>query len=189
MSCSTTTTRVPAGEREAELGGAHRFLVGHAGDRLVQQQQSRLLHQQHPDLEPLLLAVRQQSGRSIGLRGELDQARASRRSGRGRRARAARGSSCARACRPSSRARDSRRPNAARTPSASGTCGRCRRERSRLRSTASRSIVCPKNAVPASGPRLAGDHVHHRRLAGAVRADDAAQFAVLDREREVVQAP
>ena len=31
--------------------------VGHAGDRLVDQQQLRLLHQQHADLEPLLLAV------------------------------------------------------------------------------------------------------------------------------------
>ncbi len=37
------------------------------------------------------------------------------------------------------------------------------------------------------GPRLAGDDVHHRRLAGAVGADDAAQFAGVDFEGEVVQ--
>ena len=37
------------------------------------------------------------------------------------------------------------------------------------------------------GARLAGDHVHHRRLACTVGADDAAQFAVLDGERKVVQ--
>ena len=37
------------------------------------------------------------------------------------------------------------------------------------------------------GPRLAGDHVHHRRLAGAVGADDAAQLAGVDRERQVVE--
>ena len=31
--------------------------VGHAGDRLVDQQQLRVLRQQHADLQPLLLAV------------------------------------------------------------------------------------------------------------------------------------
>ena len=39
------------------------------------------------------------------------------------------------------------------------------------------------------GPRLAGDDVHHRRLAGAVRSDDAAQLAGLDVERQSVRAP
>ena len=58
MSCSTTTTECFAGEREQQLGGALGFLRRHAGDRLVDQQQLRLLHQQHADLEPLLLAVR-----------------------------------------------------------------------------------------------------------------------------------
>ena len=37
------------------------------------------------------------------------------------------------------------------------------------------------------GPRLAGDDVHHRRLAGAVRADDRAHLARVDDEREPVQ--
>src|SRR5262249_46503498 len=37
------------------------------------------------------------------------------------------------------------------------------------------------------GSRLARDHVHHRRLAGAVRADDAAQLAGVDRERQAVE--
>src|SRR5262249_38900780 len=37
------------------------------------------------------------------------------------------------------------------------------------------------------GPRLAGDDVHHRGLARAVRADDAAQLARLDVERQRVQ--
>ena len=39
------------------------------------------------------------------------------------------------------------------------------------------------------GPRLAGDHVHHRRLAGAVGADDAAQLAGLDRQASACSAP
>ena len=48
-------------------------------------------------------------------------------------------------------------------------------------------MVWPKNAVPVVGTRLAGDDVHHGRLAGTVRADDAAQFAGFDREVQLVQ--
>ncbi len=55
------------------------------------------------------------------------------------------------ACRSSARARGSRTPLGPRTPSASGTCGRCRRARSAARAGAVRSMVWPKNAVPASG--------------------------------------
>ena len=36
-------------------------------------------------------------------------------------------------------------------------------------------------------PGLAGHHVHHRRLAGAVRADDGAHLAGLDGEGKIVQ--
>ena len=36
-------------------------------------------------------------------------------------------------------------------------------------------------------PGLAGDHVHHGGLAGAVRTDDRAHLAGLDREREIVE--
>ena len=48
-----------------KLGGLVGLDVGHAGDRLVDQQQFRVLRQQHADLEPLLLAVRQASGQPI----------------------------------------------------------------------------------------------------------------------------
>src|ERR1700716_3901867 len=58
--------RGPAREREEELGGSLGFLVAHPGDRLVEQQQLRLLHQQHPDLQPLLLAVREQGRNAVG---------------------------------------------------------------------------------------------------------------------------
>ncbi len=37
------------------------------------------------------------------------------------------------------------------------------------------------------GPRLAGDDVHHRRFAGAVRADDGAKFPGLDDDRQRIQ--
>src|SRR5437016_5738376 len=41
------------------------FRVGHAGDRLVDQQELRLLCQQHADLEPLLLPVRETPRHSL----------------------------------------------------------------------------------------------------------------------------
>jgi hypothetical protein len=48
-------------------------------------------------------------------------------------------------------------------------------------------MVWPKNARPRRA-RLAGDHVHHRGLARAVGADDAAQLAGIDGEREAFSA-
>jgi hypothetical protein len=37
------------------------------------------------------------------------------------------------------------------------------------------------------GARLAGDDVHHRRLAGAVGADDGAHLAMVDGQRQLIQ--
>ena len=41
--------------------------------------------------------------------------------------------------------------------------------------------------VALVGPRLAGDDVHHRRLAGAVGADDRAHLAGLEHQRQAAQ--
>ena len=60
--------RVPPRERQQQLAGALGLLRGHARDRLVHQQQLRLLHQQHADLEPLLLAVGEGAGRGPAFR-------------------------------------------------------------------------------------------------------------------------
>src|SRR5258705_11867878 len=57
--------RMRAGEREEELRGTLRFLVAHACDRLAEAEGLRLLHEEHADLEPLLLAVREQPGGTI----------------------------------------------------------------------------------------------------------------------------
>ena len=58
ISCSTTITEcLPASDKQ-QLGGAFRFLRRHAGHRLVDEEQLRLLHEEHADLEPLLLPVR-----------------------------------------------------------------------------------------------------------------------------------
>ena len=69
---------VSAMSRE-QLGGLGRLGVGHAGDRLVDQQQLRVLRQQHADLEPLLLAVRQVGGERLRAVREPDRCRGSRR--------------------------------------------------------------------------------------------------------------
>src|SRR5438067_339772 len=43
------------GDRLEQRAGPLRLLVGHAGNRLVDQQELRILRDHHPDLEPLLL--------------------------------------------------------------------------------------------------------------------------------------
>ena len=85
MSCSTTTIVRSAREVEDQLGGLLGLAVGHAGDRLVEQQQSAVVDQQHADLEPLLLAVaRARRPACAALLGKTDagQGRASMRSRR-----------------------------------------------------------------------------------------------------------
>ena len=55
-----------------QLGGLVRFGIGHAGDRLVHQQEARVLGKQHADLQPLLLTVAEDAGRQAPLFGEAD---------------------------------------------------------------------------------------------------------------------
>ena len=56
-----------------ELGGPPLAFLGHAGRRLIQQQQLRIGGDQHAELEPLPLAVRERVGGVIGLVGKLDE--------------------------------------------------------------------------------------------------------------------
>ena len=144
MSCSTTTSECSPSSAEEQLGGALGFLVGHAGHRLVEQQQLRVLHQQHADLQPLLLAVAQQAGGALRARPSGGCASAPRRCGRAARRSGARTATRARGDRPRARVRGSRTPSAARRPWASGTCGRCRSARCRARFRRSRSMLEPK---------------------------------------------
>ncbi len=50
-----------------------RFRLGHAGGRLVQQDDLRVLRDQEPKLQPLRLAVAEIGGDPIGLLGKPDQ--------------------------------------------------------------------------------------------------------------------
>ena len=72
MSCSTTIDGLGPGDVAQQIGGIGGFLVGHAGGRLVDQQELRLLRQQHADLEPLLLAVGQFGRLAMALAREAD---------------------------------------------------------------------------------------------------------------------
>src|SRR5438876_976409 len=47
--------------------------IGHAGDRLIDKKEFRLLGQQHADLEPLLLAMREAGSKRIALGTEPDK--------------------------------------------------------------------------------------------------------------------
>src|SRR3954449_11301722 len=58
-----------------ELGSLARLGVGHAGDRFVHEQQLWFLRQQHADLEPLLLAVRERAGNTMTHRRRQARAR------------------------------------------------------------------------------------------------------------------
>ena len=67
-----------------------------------------------------------------------------------------------------------------------GTCGRRRGWRFRLRRAWS-DRTCRRTSRRPVGSRLAGDDVHHGRLAGPVRADDGARLAGREHERKAAQ--
>src|SRR5438093_651830 len=57
---------VLAGHGHEELAGLFRLTRGHAGDRLVDQEQLGVLEHDHAELEPLFFAVSQQAGDVVG---------------------------------------------------------------------------------------------------------------------------
>ena len=186
MSCSTTTTVCSPASAVEQLGGALGLLVRHAGHGLVHQQHLRVLRQQHADLEPLLLAVRRAA--------RLHAARSSRRPivssaavdavallAAQAREQAAEHALLGRAA----PAPGSRTPSVA--PEHGGALELAADAEARdlvLAAAWSSSMLWPcMYTRPWVGPGLAGDHVHHRGLARAVRADDAAQLARLEHQR------
>ena len=57
------------GQLREQLARRLAFFLAHAGHRFVEQQQPAVLHQQHADLQPLLLAVEAGTGVACGLWG------------------------------------------------------------------------------------------------------------------------
>jgi hypothetical protein len=179
MSCSTTTSEcLPARVRE-QFAGAFRFLVGHAGHGFVEEQQLRLLHQQHADLQPLLLAVRKQAGQAVGVSTEADRLQRFGNAVAGRRIELRQQAA------PDPLVRLHRQLEILenRVVLENGrflelaTDAEMRdlgfREARQIKRLAEKSLAFVR-------PRLAGDDVHHRRLARTVRSDDAAQLTGVD---------
>ena len=66
--------RLLRGDLLEQLGGRLGLGVGHAGGGLVDEQQLRLLREQHADLQPLLLAVAEVGGLGVAPVGKADDA-------------------------------------------------------------------------------------------------------------------
>ena len=151
-----------------------------------QQQQLRLLRQQHADLQPLLLAVAKIGGEHVAPVAEANDAedlidalgRRGRRPAEERRCRAARtGHRQFEVVAHRMALEDGRLLELA---------ADAERGNGRLVKT---SQVDGTVEIDVAGirPRLAGDHVHHGGLAGAIGADDGTHLARLDDQRERVQ--
>jgi hypothetical protein len=72
MSCSITITERFLQMRCSSSAGQFALAHAHAGDGFVEHQQLGVLHQQHADLQPLLLPVRQQARLGVELLAETD---------------------------------------------------------------------------------------------------------------------
>ena len=167
----------------------HGLLRGHAGRRLVHQDQVGVLREQQRDLEPLGLAMREIAGGLVELVGEADEL--------GELLDARRCRRCAGAA-----ARLAKTPSRlqwatsrfSRTVSSRKTLGTWN-----LRPTPARAIwyssadlvMSRSRSADRSGCRLdlAADDVERGGLAGAVGPDQAAQFALLHAQVEPVDRP
>ena len=165
-----------------------RFRIGHAGRRLIKQQQMRLLHQQHADLKKLFLTMGQQTGLAVALAVKTQQAQhliqpivlfaayPGAQAGPHRFIPLHRQGEI---FRHRQRFEDRRLLKLA--PDALAGDGH------RVKSGQIHRLVIERFA--ALRPGLAGDHVHQGGLARPVGADHTAQFADAYRQRQIRQRP
>ena len=172
-------------QRKQQLCGAVHLLVCHTCDRLVDQQQMRILHQQHADLEPLLLAVRECAGLALGLLLESDDAQD------------LVDAVALLAAEPREQCREDAFVAGHRELEVLEHTVRLEDRRLlELATDAERGDLGLGESQQIDGPPeigaariragLAGDDVHHGRLAGPVRADHAAQLAGVDVKIQVI---
>ena len=175
MSCSTTTSAWVLVDLADQFGGALHFVVGHAGGRLVEQDQIGLAAPAPWRSRPIG-AGRARAGRRAGPRSRSSCSRASV------------SSTISRACASDLRARGAEK-TFSRTDRPLNTFGTWV-----LMPTPSRAISCGLGAGDvlaaeqdrARGRRqLAGQHLEEGALAGAVRADQAAQLDLAQGEVDV----
>ena len=168
--------------------GARGFFLGHAGHRLVHQQQLRILGHHHADLEPLLLAVRQRSGLLAGLGGEADGLQR----GRDAPSRVAhrRGRAAWRSTPLLGRRSDSSMfSHTVRFTNTDGVWNFRPTPRAAIwfSLSASEVGVAAEDHAAVLGLHPARDHVEQRRLAGAVGPDHHPQLAPVHEEVQAVE--
>ncbi len=189
MSCSMTKTATPVAAWISRIRSAVARSLGdgHARGRLVEQEKPRLAREQHRDLQPLFLAVREDAGRLCRVLreakareqfptiaapgGTAEQTEQAALSARGdQRHLEVLGDREARI--------DSRHLELARDPEPADPVRR------------QPGDVASGEADRAGGRREgAGDHVEQGGLAAAIGTDDAAQPAVVDRQAHPAERP
>ena len=172
--CELNTTPTPAAARSRRTSvivcDAERV---EARERLVEDEQLRVVDQRRRELDPLLVAVGQVLQLRLRAVGEAEPLEPDGRRAPSRRGRTARGAGRST---PAARRRASAgRGRAARA--CTRTAAACPRRR------ASR----PSDTSPASGDREPEDAAHRRRLAGAVGPEEAEQPAAARRQRRAVE--
>ncbi len=142
------------------------------------QHEARLGRERPGDAEPPLVTVRERGGRRVRVRGEAEQLEQPVGPLRG----APPGRRRHRAPRP----RRSRAPTARRRRGCAGTCARARAGRA---GAAGQRVTSLSLELDRAGRRAveAAEHVHERRLAGAVRADQADDLAAAQLERHAAE--
>src|SRR6516164_5260515 len=169
-----------------EFGGLPRLGIGHARNRLVDEKKLGLLRQQHADLEPLLLTVRQRAGDAVAHRRQPDGFED-----------AVDAASLFFALAPE---QSLARAPVALQREADIVLDRVHIEHGRLLELAANAkerdlgLVEAREIVGAIevdlagvGSGFAGDHIHHGGLAGTVGTDDGTHLSGLDGEGEIVE--
>src|SRR5262245_4318193 len=169
-----------------ELRSLPRLGIGHAGNRLIDEEQLGLLRQQHADLEPLLLAMGKRASDAVAHRRQADDLEDP-----------VDPMLLFLGLSPEQRLAG---PPVALERKADIVLDRVHVEYGRLLELAAnteqrnlglveaRQIVGAVEVnIPRVGPGLASDDVHHGGLAGAVGADDGAHLTWLDGEGEIVE--
>ena len=159
------------GKIEDQACGLLGLTIGHARDRLVEQQERAIVDQQHADFEPLLLTMAQITGRLPALLDKADAVECRLDTGAlGR-------GGAAEKVRQVPRRSSSASSRLSKTARFSNTVGFWNlrpmpRLAISLSSSRLRSAVPTEKNLAGIGAGFPGDDIHHCRFAGSVRADD-----------------
>ena len=188
MSWSMTIMVRPRAIDFKQLHGLQALARAHAGERLVEQQQARRGGEREPDLEPPLLAIGEFGHRQVGALGQVHELER-----------------VLDALRQPVDAADAAQQVEPERPALLGERGDGdvlahgqpreqlvdlvalgQAELAHFGDAEAGDVAALEHDAPFGRMHLAGQHLEEGGLAGAVRADDAAQFAAPDREIDIV---